>query len=114
MKALFDDDFAEETSYGKPSYYFLIQGYLRRVCRNRHEQTSAEMPRDQRITLAVRKFVKQLSESDREIINGNSNLPSKERRIRFDWLCWKASNEAGLIYHSIEPPQHAENRKEEN
>ena len=112
MKALFEDDYAEDnTSYGKPSYYYLIQGYLRRVCRNRHEQTSPEMPRDQKITLAVRRFVKQLSESDRAIITGNSDLPSSERRIRFDWLCWKASVEARIIYHSIEPPQHAENKK---
>ena len=98
---------------GKPSYYYEIEGYLRRVCRNRHEQTSAELPKDQKRTQAVRRFVNTISDSDREIIIGQSKLPSAERRIRFNWLCWKASIEAGLIFHTIEPPQHAENKGKE-
>ena len=110
-----DNDMSEERQAltGKPSYYYEIEGYLRRVCRNRHEQTSAELPKDQKRTQAVRRFVNTISDSDREIIIGQSKLPSAERRIRFNWLCWKASIEAGLIFHTIEPPQHAENKGKE-
>lgn len=86
--AIYENDLLDVAG-NKPSFYGLCASYLRAFRHNRHTKTDDRMPQDQKMTRACRKLYQIATETEKEVMIGESDLPPRQQARIFERLIYR-------------------------
>ena len=92
--AIYETEKLDDTGK-RPGYYNLCAAYLRAFRYNRHTKTDDSMPQDKRMTEACRKIYQTATATEKAIITGKSDLPSRQQARIFEHLIYRLALMSG-------------------